>query len=119
MGNLGGFLDSWVKESRCLTQLNQETEGLRATGELRRKRESKEAGGENTMGGLFLGGRHQVMTRLSVSVHYHLSLEAVWNQDTGQVYVCSHPGEERLSSRGHHIPSLFALCPPHLTAQSR
>lgn len=77
MGNLEGFLDSWVKECRCLTQLNQEAEGLRTTRELRRKGESEEAGGENTTGGRFFGGRHQVMTRLSISVQNHLSLEAV------------------------------------------
>lgn len=47
MGNLGSFLDSWGKESRCLTQLTQETEGLRIVRELRRKGESDEAGGEH------------------------------------------------------------------------
>lgn len=36
------------------------------------------------MGGLFLGGRHWVMTRLSVSVQDHFAIgwrHQVWNQD--------------------------------------
>lgn len=47
MGSPGGFLDSWGKESRCLAQLTQETEGQRIARELSRKGESEEAGGED------------------------------------------------------------------------